>query len=63
MSETIAEMLKTSVRPLVTLGLVGAFIVACFVNTEAADKLSDLTLAAFAFWFGGRNGKSETNDK
>lgn len=51
--------IRSLVRPVVTVSLVLSFIAATFMNTTAAALLQDLTLAAFAFWFGGRSNSLE----
>ncbi len=50
---------RSLIRPLVTAGLVGAFIVAAFRDPAAAETLKILTIAVVAYWFGGRGA---TND-
>lgn len=59
----MVESVRALVRPAVTIMLVAAFIYAALQEEQPADRLEPIAMAAFAFWFGGRDNerKPETN--
>lgn len=52
------EIIRASVRPVVTIALVGGFIAAAFIDAEAAKLLMGLTGTAVGFWFADRSKKA-----
>lgn len=48
------ELIRASVRPLVTVGVVGAYCAACLRSDDAIEGLRELVFAVTAFWFAGR---------
>ena len=54
MIEKTTELIRSSVRPIVTVGFGAAFVAACFYNAEAAKELAALTTLVIGFWFKDR---------
>jgi len=57
-----AGLVRTFVRPVVTLGLVGTALFISLHGLPLDDWLRDLVIAVVGFWFGSRtNGESHAN--
>lgn len=52
--EQIVSAVRTLVRPILTIGVVGAFIAGAFFDAGAADILKEITLVIVGFWFAER---------
>ena len=57
--EKVAGLVRTFVRPVVTLSLVGAALFTTLHGIEPADWLRDLVIATVGFWFGSRTNGNE----
>ena len=55
----VMTTIRSLVRPVVTFGLVAAFIAASFRDVEAAGLLKDITLVVIAFYFGSRSSRAD----
>ncbi len=59
--KNVLNLIRGIVRPIVTVGLVGATIFAALKgDLEAVESLGVLTGTAMAFWFSDRNGKRDS---
>lgn len=54
------DLVRGLVRPLVTIGFVGGFIVGAFIDTGAAEVIKDPALMITAYWFGQRTRPTAT---
>lgn len=45
-----------TIRPLITIGLVGAWVAYAHFDPKAAEMVKDTTLVVVSFWFGQRVG-------
>ena len=52
--QAATELIRASVRPIVTIGVVAAYCVACLQSDDATEGLRELVFAVTAFWFAGR---------
>lgn len=50
----ITEAIKSSIRPLITLGVVTAYCVAAMLSDDPVSALEKLTELVVVFWFGSR---------
>jgi len=50
-STSLVEALKSLTRPALAVMVVGAWVVACFVDLAAAEHLETLAKVAFGWWF------------
>lgn len=57
----LLKFLRGAVRPVVTLGLVAAFVAAAFSSGEAAELLGPPSMLIVGFWFRDRTNKPSEN--
>jgi hypothetical protein len=50
----ILETIHSSVRPIVTFALAGAFVVGFFRGSVPPDVFSSLVISVVSYWFGSR---------
>lgn len=58
----MVEIIRASVRPIVTVGVVAAYCIACLQSDDAVSPLKDLVLPVVAWWFAGKQLERNAND-